>query len=72
MGAGFFLCAEHGAKRHGRVKDKRVLRLIRRYLQAGMCDGGVVSARLEGTPHRVLRHPAPTVEDPGGMPVQAI
>ena len=33
-----------------RVKDKRVLRLIRRYLQAGMCDGGVVSARSEGTP----------------------
>ena len=33
-----------------RVKDKRVLRLIRRYLQAGMCDGGVVSVRSEGTP----------------------
>lgn len=33
-----------------RVKDKRVLRLIRRYLQAGMCDGGVVSARTQGTP----------------------
>jgi len=33
-----------------RVKDKRVLRLIRVYLQAGMCDGGVVSARTEGTP----------------------
>lgn len=33
-----------------RVKDKRVLRLIRRYLQAGMCDGGVVTTRTEGTP----------------------
>ena len=33
-----------------RIKDKRVLRLIRLYLQAGMCDGGVVSARSEGTP----------------------
>lgn len=33
-----------------RIKDKRVLRLIRRYLQAGMCDGGVVNARTEGTP----------------------
>jgi RNA-directed DNA polymerase len=33
-----------------RVKDKRVLRLIRRYLQAGMMDSGVVSPRSEGTP----------------------
>ncbi len=32
------------------VKDKRVLRLIRRYLQAGMMSGGVVSPRAEGTP----------------------
>jgi RNA-directed DNA polymerase len=33
-----------------RVKDKRVLLLIRRYLQAGMMDGGLVSPRTEGTP----------------------
>jgi len=33
-----------------RVKDKRVLLLIRRYLQAGMIDGGLVSPRTEGTP----------------------
>jgi group II intron reverse transcriptase/maturase len=33
-----------------RVKDKRVLKLIRRYLQAGVLEGGVVSARVEGTP----------------------
>jgi RNA-directed DNA polymerase len=33
-----------------RVKDKRVLVLIRRYLQAGMMDGGLVSPRAEGTP----------------------
>lgn len=33
-----------------RVKDKRVLRLIRRYLQAGIMEGGVVSPRIEGTP----------------------
>jgi len=33
-----------------RVKDKRVLLLIRRFLQAGMMEGGVVSARAEGTP----------------------
>jgi len=33
-----------------RVKDKRVLRLIRRYLQAGMMEGGLVSPRREGTP----------------------
>ncbi len=33
-----------------RVKDKRVLRLIRRYLQAGMMEGGLVSPRVAGTP----------------------
>jgi RNA-directed DNA polymerase len=33
-----------------RVKDKRVLFLIRRYLQAGMMEGGLVSPRVEGTP----------------------
>ncbi len=33
-----------------RVKDKQVLRLIRRYLQAGMMEGGLVSPRREGTP----------------------
>jgi len=33
-----------------KVKDKRVLRLIRRYLQAGAMMGGVVSPRVEGTP----------------------
>jgi len=33
-----------------RVKDKRVLRLIRRYLQAGVMAGGLMSPRVEGTP----------------------
>src|SRR3989440_4062800 len=33
-----------------RSKDKRVLRLIRRYLQAGMMSEGVTTARREGTP----------------------
>jgi RNA-directed DNA polymerase len=33
-----------------RVKDPRVLLLIRRYLQAGVMDGGLVSPRTEGTP----------------------
>ena len=33
-----------------RVKDKRVLRLIRRYLMAGMMEGGLTSPRTEGTP----------------------
>jgi RNA-directed DNA polymerase len=33
-----------------RVKDKRVLLILRRFLQAGMMDGGVVSPREEGTP----------------------
>lgn len=33
-----------------RISDKRVLRVIRRYLQAGMMQDGVVSTRNEGTP----------------------
>lgn len=33
-----------------KVKDKRVLRLIRRYLRAGMMEDGVMSPRTEGTP----------------------
>lgn len=33
-----------------RVDDKAVLRLIRRYLQAGILDNGVVLERSEGTP----------------------
>lgn len=32
------------------VEDKRVLRLIRRYLEAGVMSGGIVSRRQEGTP----------------------
>lgn len=33
-----------------KVKDKRVLRLIRRYLQAGLFEGGLISQRSEGPP----------------------
>ena len=33
-----------------KVEDKRVLGLIRRYLQAGLMTGGVASQRTEGTP----------------------
>jgi RNA-directed DNA polymerase len=33
-----------------KIEDKRVLKLIRRYLQAGLMAGGVVSPRTEGTP----------------------
>jgi RNA-directed DNA polymerase len=33
-----------------KVGDKRVLRLIRRYLQAGLMADGVATARTEGTP----------------------
>jgi len=33
-----------------KVKDERILKLIRRYLEAGMMSAGVVSARTEGTP----------------------
>src|SRR5512144_927721 len=33
-----------------RVQDKRVLKLIRRYLESGVMDGGLVHATEEGTP----------------------
>jgi len=33
-----------------KVKDERVRKLIRRYLEAGLMEGGVASARTEGTP----------------------
>jgi RNA-directed DNA polymerase len=33
-----------------KVKDGRVLKLVRRYLEAGMMSDGIVSARTEGTP----------------------
>lgn len=32
------------------VKDKRVLKLIRAFLGSGLCEGGLVTARKEGTP----------------------
>lgn len=33
-----------------KVDDRRLLRLIRRFLEAGIMDGGVVEASVEGTP----------------------
>lgn len=33
-----------------KVEDKRVLALVRRYLQAGMMEGGIATVRMEGTP----------------------
>lgn len=33
-----------------RIEDKCILRLIRRFLRAGMLEGGLVSPRVEGTP----------------------
>lgn len=33
-----------------RINDKRVLLLIRRFLQAGVMEGGLTSPRVEGTP----------------------
>ena len=37
-------------KLHHRITDRRVLALIRRYLEAGMMLNGVVHERIEGTP----------------------
>ena len=34
----------------GRVTDRRILRLIRRFLTAGMMEDGLVSQRIQGTP----------------------
>lgn len=39
-----------------RIDDKRVLKRIRSYLQAGMMQGGLVSVRREGTPQGGLSH----------------
>ncbi len=33
-----------------KVKDKRILRMIRRYLQSGVMINGVVRETYEGTP----------------------
>lgn len=33
-----------------KVEDKRILKLIRSYLQAGIMEGGITTARTEGTP----------------------
>lgn len=33
-----------------RIQDKRILRTIRRYLQAGLMLGGIMSRRVKGTP----------------------
>lgn len=33
-----------------KIEDKRVLKLIRGYLQAGIMEGGIATARSEGTP----------------------
>ena len=38
------------ARLEQRIEDKRLLRLIRRYLNAGVMIGGVVTDRYEGTP----------------------
>jgi len=38
------------ARLAGDIKDKRVLKLIRRYLQAGLLQNGVVTGRQQGTP----------------------
>ncbi len=39
-------------KLHNRIADPRMLRIIRRYLEAGVMADGVVVERYEGTPTR--------------------
>jgi RNA-directed DNA polymerase len=39
------------------IEDKRVLRLIRRHLEAGVMSGGIVSRRQEGTPQGAVLSP---------------
>jgi group II intron reverse transcriptase/maturase len=49
----FFDCVNHDvlmARLARRIEDKRLLRLVRRYLQAGMLEDGLVSPRTQGTP----------------------
>jgi RNA-directed DNA polymerase len=49
----FFDCVNHDilmSRLARTVTDKRVLGLIRRYLQAGLFSGGVTTARTQGTP----------------------
>lgn len=33
-----------------KIKDKRILKLIRAYLESGICEGGLVTTRKTGTP----------------------
>jgi len=42
-----------------RIEDKRILKLIRRYLEAGMMREGVVSQRSQGTPSNVVATASP-------------
>lgn len=37
------------------IDDKAILKLIRRYLNAGIMEDGLVSPRLEGVPQQVRR-----------------
>jgi len=49
----FFDCVNHDvlmSRPARRIEDKRILRLIRRYLQAGMMEDGLMWQRTEGTP----------------------
>jgi RNA-directed DNA polymerase len=49
----FFDCVNHDvlmARLARQIEDKRILKLIRRYLQAGIMEGGTASPRSEGTP----------------------
>ncbi len=49
----FFDQVNHGvlmSRLARRIEDKRILKLIRRFLQAGIMEGGVTSPRSEGTP----------------------
>ena len=49
-----------------KIGDERVLKLIRRYLEAGLMEGGIASPRTEGAPHCAQAAPCGSAPLKGG------